>query len=191
MRHMETPNEEIFQQDETVMPSSPASPATAEATDKLDPLTSLQAEVEAARAKAAENLDGWQRERANFTNYKKRLEREQAEANQNASATVLTRFLPVIDDFELALKNMPTNDEAAKWAQGVALVQRKFISFLENEGIKRIEAEGQYFDPNFHEAVVHEESDKPENQIIEVLRHGYKLGERVLRPALVKVSKGK
>jgi molecular chaperone GrpE len=182
---METPNEEIFQ-DETVMP-----PSAVEATDKLDPLTSLQAEVDAARAKAAENLDGWQRERANFTNYKKRIEREQAEASQNASATVLARFLPVIDDFELALKNMPANDEAAKWAQGVALVQRKFISFLENEGIKRIEAEGQYFDPNFHEAVVHEESDKPENQIIEVLRHGYKLGERVLRPALVKVSKGK
>jgi molecular chaperone GrpE len=182
---METPNEELIE-DTAVTP-----PPSAEATNKLDPLAALQAELESAKAKAAENLEGWQRERANFTNYKKRLEREQAEAGQNTTASVLTRFLPVIDDFELALKNMPGNDEAAKWAQGVALVQRKFITLLENEGIKRIEAEGQYFDPNFHEAVVHEESDKPENQIIEVLRHGYKLGERVLRPALVKVSKGK
>jgi molecular chaperone GrpE len=179
MKLMETT--EINPPDDTVTPPTPA-----EASASPD----LNTELEALKAKAAENLDGWQRERANFVNYKRRVEREIAEANQNASANVMARFLPVLDDFELALKNMPDNDEAKKWAQGVALVQRKFTTLLENEGLKRIEATSKQFDPNFHEAVVHVEAAQPENEVIEVLRQGYILGDKVLRPALVKVSKG-
>lgn len=173
-------------QDEAVTP-----PTTAETATPPETLEQLKTELEAAKAKAAENLDGWQRERANFVNYKRRIEREQAESSQIATASVISRILPMLDDFDLALKNMPDNAEAKKWAQGVSLVQRKFVTLLESEGIKRIEAEGQQFDPNFHEAVVHQESDQPENEVVEVLRQGYKLGDKVLRPALVKVSKGK
>lgn len=179
MKRMETT--EINSSDDTVTPPTPA-----EAAPSPEPNT----ELETLKAQVAENLDGWKRERADFQNYKRRMEREMSEAQQIASASVFTRLLPVLDDFDLAMKNMPDSDEAKKWAQGITLVQRKFTTLLENEGLKRIEAEGKQFDPNFHEAVVHIESDKPENEVIEVLRQGYTLGEKVLRPSLVKVSKG-
>jgi len=155
-----------------------------------DVTTELKAQLEAANAKAAEYLDGWQRARADFANYKKRVERENADLNATLTASVLTRILPMLDDFELAMKNAPTEGDGAKWASGLALVHKKFTNILENEGIKRIEAEGQVFDPNIHEAVVHEDSANHESgHVIEILRQGYKLGDRVLRPALVKVAK--
>lgn len=155
-----------------------------------EPVTELNSKLEAANAKAAEYLDGWQRARADFANYKKRIERENADLSQNVAAETLARFLPVLDDFDLAMKNAPTEGEAAKWSEGVALVYRKFNTLLENNNIKRIDALGKPFDPNFHDAVVHEDSpDHPSGTVIDVLRQGYKLGERVLRPALVKVAK--
>ncbi len=178
-------------EDETPAPDNAAGEtAPAAVADSAPDPAQLKAELEALNAKAAEYLDGWQRARADFANYKKRVERDQAEARQNAAAEVLARVLPALDDFELALKNAPVNGDGAKWAAGVALVHRKLSAILENEGIKRIEAEGQPFDPNLHEAVVHEESaDHPEGHVTAVLRQGYKLGDRVLRPALVKVAK--
>ena len=177
---------ESFAPDQT----SAAPPASAEQAAAADPAAELKLQLEAANAKAAEYLDGWQRSRADFANYKKRVERDNADLSATIAATVLTRILPVLDDFELALKNAPTDGEAAQWASGLALVQKKFNAVLENEGIKRIEAEGQPFDPNVHEAVVHEaDSEHASGQVVEVLRQGYKLGDRVLRPALVKVAK--
>ncbi len=171
-------------------PGDTGQPPAAEALPSPDPVSQLQSQLDAANAKAAEYLDGWQRARADFANYKKRVEREQVDAYQNAAVAVLTRMLPVLDDLDLTLKNAPTAGEAAQWATGVALVRRKFVALLENENIKPIEAEGRPFDPNFHEAVVHEEStDHTAGHVVEVLRQGYKLGDRVLRPALVKVSK--
>jgi molecular chaperone GrpE len=164
--------------------------ADGQAPVAADPVTELKTQLEAANAKAAEYLDGWQRARADFANYKKRVERENADLTATLTATVLTRILPMLDDFELAMKNAPTEGEGAKWASGLALVHKKFTNILENEGIKRIEAEGQVFDPNFHEAVVHEDSpNHPSGTVIEILRQGYKLGDRVLRPVLVKVAK--
>ena len=193
---METPNPI----DETVNNGAAATEAATDTSAALLEVAQLKSELNAANAKAAEYLDGWQRARADFANYKKRVEREQAEARGTIAAEVLTRVLPALDDFELALKNAPaesdgvTSDgvtsDAAKWAEGLSLVYRKLTTLLEKEGIARIEADGQPFDPNLHEAVVHEESENhPEGHVIEVLRQGYKLGDRVLRPALVKVSK--
>lgn len=183
-------------QDQSASPTEGESPnpATPSATDlgaaSTDSVAELKTQLEAANAKAAEYLDGWQRSRADFTNYKKRVERENADLSATIAATVLTRILPVLDDFDLAMKNAPADGDGAKWASGLALVHKKFNSVLENEGIKRIEAEGQPFDPNVHEAVVHEESaDHESGHVIEILRQGYKIGDRVLRPALVKVAK--
>ncbi|MBI5291698.1 MAG: nucleotide exchange factor GrpE [Chloroflexi bacterium] len=171
-------------------PGDTEQPPAAEALPSPDPLSQLQSQLDAANAKAAEYLDGWQRARADFANYKKRVEREQVDAYQNAAVAVLTRMLPVLDDLDLTLRNAPTAGEAAQWAVGVTLVRRKFVALLENENIKPIEAEGRPFDPNFHEAVVHEETtDHAAGHVVEVLRQGYKLGDRVLRPALVKVAK--
>jgi len=147
-------------------------------------------ELADARAKADEHLDGWQRARAEFANYKKRIEREQAQVYQTAVGSVVKRYLDVADDLERALKNRPQDGEGAAWANGIELIYRKLLTSLESEGVTTMQAEGQAFDPNLHEAVTSEESDQHESgQIIEVLQQGYLLGDRVLRPAVVRVAR--
>jgi molecular chaperone GrpE len=180
-------------QDET--PSADATPASGNgsapsAEAQAPDLAALQKELDETKVKAAEYLDGLQRERAAFANYKKRVDREQAETSQMAAARVINRYLDIVDDFDRALKDRPTEGDAAKWAEGIVLIYRKFQNVLDSEGVTRIEAEGKEFDPKWHEAVVHEDSDShASGHVVEVLRHGYKIGERVIRPALVKVAK--
>lgn len=146
----------------------------------------LMKKLEEAEAKVAEHRDGWQRAQAEFVNYKNRIQRDQEMSRANMKSDILQKILPMLDDLELALQNRPV-DEA--WASGIELIARKFQSVLESEGVKRIEAEGQPFDPNFHEAISHEPNgDVPSEHIIAVVRNGYTLGERVIRPALVRVA---
>lgn len=155
-----------------------------------DELAGLQAELEAAQAKASEYLEGWQRERAEFANYKKRIEREQADTYQTILGSVINRVLPVLDDFDRAMKEREDSADPAQWTDGIALIYRKLQAIVEAEGVARIAAESRTFDPNLHEAVTTEESDHhASGEIIEVVRHGYRLGERVIRPALVRVAK--
>jgi len=150
----------------------------------------LLAELSECQSKMDEYLDGWQRARAEFANYKKRIEREQAQVYQNAAGNIIKRYLDVADDLDRALKNRPAEGEGADWAEGIDLIYRKLLSILESEGLIVIEAEGQAFDPNFHEAISNEEAaGLPSGQIIEVVKQGYLLGERVLRPAGVRVAK--
>ena len=155
--------------------------------------------LEALKAQAAEYLEGWQRARAEFANYKRRVEKEQSEAYQNATARVIGRFLDVADDLDRAMSDYTaltadgaTPDAAAlgKWAAGVSLIQRKLQNMLDIENVERIQAEGQHFDPNLHEAVTHEDSDTHQpGQVIGVVRQGYRIGDRVIRPALVRVAR--
>jgi molecular chaperone GrpE len=157
-----------------------------------DRAEALQKELSEAQAKAAEYLDGWQRARAELANYKRRREKEQAEAYQNATSRGVKRYLDVLDDFDRAMQERPApaDGDLAQWVEGTALIHRKFQNVLDAEGVTRIEAEGHEFDPNFHEAVTHEECDgHASGQIIAVVRQGYKLGDRVIRPALVRVAK--
>src|SRR5579859_414528 len=153
----------------------------------------LQQELDACRAQSAEYLDGWQRSRAEFANYKRRMEKEQSEAFQNAIARVFGRFVDVLDDFDRAVQDRPADDDVtalAKWAAGVSLIQRKLQNILDAEGVERIKAEGQTFDPALHEAVTHEDSDQhAPGQVIGVVRQGYRIGDRIIRPALVRVAK--
>ncbi|HRE27425.1 MAG TPA: nucleotide exchange factor GrpE [Anaerolineales bacterium] len=172
---------------QTPEPDGEAPPAQAEDLGRL--VQSLQLELGEVKAKSAEYLDGWQRARAEFTNYKKRQERDQIEQYHTTLARVLQRYLEVSDDLERALKARPTEGEGATWAEGVAAIQRKLLGFLEAEGVTPVLAEGQPFDPNFHEAVVQESHDSiPSGHVVEVLRPGYKVKDRVLRTALVKVA---
>jgi molecular chaperone GrpE len=153
-------------------------------------LEELRDELARTRAQADEYLDGWQRARAEFANYKKRVEREQAQVYQTAAGSVIKRFLGVLDDLERALKNRPETGDGAVWAEGIELVYRKLVSILESEGVKPMDIAGQMFDPNLHEAILSEDSDQHESgQIIEALQQGYLLGEKVLRPARVRVAK--
>jgi molecular chaperone GrpE len=150
----------------------------------------LTQELQEARARADEYLDGWQRARADFANFKKRVDRDQAQVYQMAAGNIIRRYLDVADDLERALKKRPQDGDGSAWAVGIELIYRKIMNILENEGVIAMEVEGQFFDPNLHEAVAQEESkDHESGQIIEVVQAGYKLGDRVLRPAKVRIAK--
>jgi molecular chaperone GrpE len=148
-------------------------------------------EVERLKGQAAEYLDGWQRARAEFANYKKRVEREQEESRARVVADMLQDFVTILDDLERALRDRPTDGDAAAWASGIDMIQRKLMAVLDAEGVRpMIPVAGEMFDPNVHEAVSHEPSpDHTEGQIIGVIHQGYRIGERVIRPALVRVAK--
>lgn len=159
-----------------------------EASGGVEP--ELAEELEQVSAQAAEYLDGWQRARAELANYKKRVERERKEAYQRAAGDILTQYLDLLDDLDRAMKDRPQEGEAASWADGIELVYRKFQGLLDAYDVEAIGTAGQPFDPNIHEAISHEESDEAkEGHVIDVVKQGYRMGDRVLRPALVRVAK--
>jgi len=163
---------------------------TAEELDSVVAPEPIQSELESIQAQADEYLDGWQRARAEFANYKRRIEREQAEARDRIAGNTLIRFLGVMDDLERALKDRPSDGDAASWAEGIELIYRKLSALFIAEGVEEILADGTSFNPALHEALSHEESDDhAEGQVIEVVQRGYRMGDRVLRPALVRVAK--
>jgi molecular chaperone GrpE len=150
----------------------------------------LKKELDELQSQADEYLDGWQRARAEFANYKKRMEREQEEARSRAAASVIATFLPIVDDLARALRDRPEPQDFDPWIEGIDLIYRKMSALIEAEGVTTIEAEGQTFDPQLHEAVTYEANDGySEGQIIEVIQQGYRLGDRILRPARVRVAK--
>ena len=157
--------------------------------DPVDQLEELRISLEDLEARTEEYLDGWQRSRAEFANYKKRILREQTEIHQAARGEVIKLYLDIADDLERALEGKPNDGDGETWAAGIEIIYQKLIKRLESEGIKSMEARGQEFDPNIHEAIMKEESDDHESgQIIEVLQEGYWIGDKVLRPAQVRVA---
>jgi molecular chaperone GrpE len=154
-------------------------------------LEQTRMDLEQAKAQASENLDGWQRARAEFTNYKRRVEVERGELAVNAGAEALKRVLPAVDDFERAVQTLPEDLKDHAWVSGMLLVQRKLNAALEQSGITPISTNpGDIFDPNVHEAVTHEDSEQfTSEQIISEVQKGYRIGDRVLRPSLVRVAK--
>jgi molecular chaperone GrpE len=140
-----------------------------------------------AQAQAAEYLDLLQRERAGYINYRRRMEQEQKEWQQYAGLQVLKKLLPIVDDFERALAAAP--DPAANpWVAGLTMIDRKLHKLLEGEGVTPIEALNQPFDPNIHDAVEYEPGDG-EDVVVNELARGYRMGDRVIRPAMVRVGK--
>ncbi len=155
-------------------------------------IAQLRSELDQALAKSNEYLTGWQRERAEFINYKKRIEREQSQGGQSAFGNAIRRYLDIADDLARALKdkNRPLDGNGAIWAEGIDLIHRKMIASFEADGVKIIEVKGKFFDPNMHEAISHEDSPEHESgQIIDVVQPGYTLGDRVIRPARVRVAR--
>jgi len=150
----------------------------------------LQEQLAEAKAEADEYLDGWRRAQAEFSNYKKRQRAEQAKMRELANANLLRKLLPVLDDLERAVVTMPEGIRHLSWSQGLLMIQRKLEAILETEGVEPIDTEGESFDPHYHEAVTHEEMPGyEEGEIIGEVQKGYALGDRVLRPALVRVAK--
>jgi molecular chaperone GrpE len=141
------------------------------------------------QAKANEYLEGWQRTRAEFANYKKRTDKEMRESHQRGTHDALAKILPLLDDFERALGNLPDELKDHAWVSGVTMLQRKFEKLLQEYNVEVIDPVGESFDPNKHEAIGMEPSDEHESGHVTVtLQKGYASGERVLRPALVKVA---
>ncbi len=164
--------------------------ATSPEDELAEEVAALKQELETVRQKADENLDGWQRAQAEFSNYKKRQEKEQTAQRDRLAGDILKRYLEVVDDLDRALAKRPQDGAGAEWASGMDLIYRKMLAILESEGVTVMQAEGEHFDPNRHEAISQEESPEHESgQIIEVLQKGYLLGERVLRPARVRIAK--
>jgi molecular chaperone GrpE len=201
----EQPTEQDAEQDEAV-PERRADEAGAEedaAAAEAEALEEVEAEVEAeveeaaiaadlakARAEAESYLDDLRRLQADFDNYRKRTLREQTARAASASQALVARLLPVLDNFELAVSSAEQSRDFDRMLKGVEMVFGELREVLESEGLVRIEAEGKPFDPERHEAVIAvEEEDTEPGMVVDIVRAGYELRGKVLRPAMVKVAK--
>jgi len=163
-----------------------------------DGALSVEAQLEAARSEADDlrrksetYLDLAQRAQADFVNYKRRTAQELEQKIRDANASLLTHVLPVLDDLDLALANVPPDIAEHSWPQGITLIGQKLGNLLTQQGLEPIGAEGDLFDPRIHEAVAYEEHPTyDEGQVANVYRTGYRLRDRVLRPAQVVVARG-
>lgn len=150
------------------------------------PLNDAEA-LRQAQAQLSEYRELLQRERANFINFRRRAEQERVETQQYATLQLIKKLLPVADDFERALAAAP-DPKTNSWVAGLSLIDRKLRNLLEAEGVTPIEALNQPFDPNLHEAVEYE-GGEGDDVVIDELAHGYKMRDRVIRPAMVRVGK--
>jgi molecular chaperone GrpE len=150
----------------------------------------IAADLDKARAEAESYLDDLRRLQADFDNYRKRTLREQTARAASASQALVARLLPVLDNFELAVSSAELSRDFDRMLKGVEMVFGELREVLEAEGLVRIEAEGKPFDPERHEAVIAvEEEDTEPGMVVDIVRAGYELRGKVLRPAMVKVAK--
>jgi len=156
---------------------------------KSDDVESLQKALAEEKEKAEKYLANWQRAQADFSNFKKRNEQEKIENAKFVNALLMSSLLPVLDDLERALNNVSAKLAGFTWVDGIGLIYRKLLAILESQGLSKIAAQGQDFDPDFHQAVLYEAGE--EGKVIEELQKGYMLHDRLLRPAMVKVGKEK
>ncbi|GAC1409289.1 MAG: nucleotide exchange factor GrpE [Actinomycetota bacterium] len=158
---------------------------------KVVSLTAEPDELAMARAEAAANLDDARRLKAEFENYRKRVQREQETLTQRASAGLIDKLLPVLDSFRLALIAADRTKDYEALVRGVELVYGELRDVMHKEGLEEIEAGDKLFDPEVHEAVIEAEGGEPggEPHVVDVLRTGYRFKGRVLRPAMVKVER--
>lgn len=161
-----------------------AEPET-EGTEDIDSLRQALAEE---KKKSEEYLANWQRAQADFINFKRRTEQERLEFNRYANAELAREILAALDDLERAIEAVPPKLARNEWVEGIRLVERKFKSSLDGQGITPMESLGESFDPNYHEALRQDTGE--EGIITEVFQKGYMIGDRVLRPAKVVVGNG-
>lgn len=158
-----------------------------EAQEACDSARSDTAQPE-AKSEAETYLDNWKRTQADFVNYKRRAEQEKEDTVKFGNSMLLLSLLPVLDDLQRALESIPADIKNMPWVEGIRLIERKFSSSLESQGVKVIPTEGEAFDPNVHEAAMH--VDGADGMIVKELQKGYKIHDRVIRPAMVTVGNG-
>jgi molecular chaperone GrpE len=165
--------------------------AAAEPAERTDRSRSLEAELAETRAELEKFRDLALRSTADLDNYRKRMSKEREEAIKFANSSFLERLIPVLDNFEFGLQAAKNAPSPASILEGMSMVQKQFQDFLSSAGIEVIDATGQQFDPQLHEAISQEENEQvPEGTVIRQVRKGYRLRERLIRPANVVVSKG-
>jgi molecular chaperone GrpE len=148
-------------------------------------------DVEEIQRQRDEYYDLLLRKTAEFENYRKRIERDRQTASESAAADLLTDLLPLVDDLERALQADTGTEGGEAYRRGVELIHRQILEVLRKRGVRPIEAVGADFDPHFHQAVLHEHAEgRRDGEVIEEFRRGYMLGDRLLRPSMVKVAKG-
>lgn len=162
--------------------------SSAEANQQEDSVN--LADYQKLETQSQEYLDGWQRARAEFANYKKRVERDLKDNYQNATGDVLKSLLPVMDDFDRATINVPDDLLGHPWVSGIEMIHRKMSKVLDDFGATVIDPVGEEFDPNLHEAIGQDaDSDMDSGHVTVTMQKGYMVGDRVLRPALVRVAR--
>ncbi len=164
----------------------PDTTAGKEPEDKVS--ENLQEALGEARQKVEEYLDGWKRTQADFINLKRRTEQEKLEMGRYASNQLILSLLPVLDDFERAFGNIMPEMAKMDWAAGIRLIESKLRDTLKTQGLSQIEAVGQPFDPSLHEAVMRGQGE--EGVVVQELRRGYRIHDRVIRPSQVVVGSG-
>ncbi len=141
--------------------------------------------------KAQEYLVGWQRTQADFDNYRRRIEATKNELIQMAMAESLLRIAPILDDFRRAFDHVPAEERTAAWVQGMQQVEKRLQSILEQAGLHPINEKDVEFNPLLHEAIAYENhAQKPEGTVIDIVELGWQVGDKVIKPAKVRVSKG-
>lgn len=148
----------------------------------------LRALLRDEREKAQAYMNNWQRTAADFQNYKRRVEEERGEMARFANAALVINLLPMLDDLERALATVDSALAGLTWVDGIRLIHRKFQAVLEMAGIQEIDADGHTFDPAMHEAIAQQPGE--ESKVLSVVQKGYRLGDRVVRPAMVIVGNG-
>ena len=182
---MENPNQ---QSDQTPNPEETMAQAAATPGTEPETLDSLREQLRQAQLEAEEQLRGWQRAQADYTNFRRRVDQEREEFVRYAEAGIIRDLLPVLDDLERALANLPAELRDAPFVEGVNLIDRKLRSLLDQHGLKVIEALGKEFDPHEHEAVMRDGDAGEATIVTGELQRGYRLHDRVLRPTLVRVG---
>jgi len=161
----------------------------AESDEIAEDVETLEQALVEEKEKAEKHLTNWQRCQADFVNYKQRTEQEKRETIDFTNITLISKFLPVMDDLERAFASIPAELDDSSWTEGIKLIYNKLKATLEAQGITKIEAKGELFDPHLHEAVMQQEGE--DGVVIEETQKGYKFKEKVIRPSLVIVGKGK
>ena len=161
----------------------------AESDEIAEDVETLEQALVEEKEKAEKYLTNWQRCQADFVNYKQRTEQEKRETIDFANSALISKLLPVMDDLERAFASIPAELDDSSWTEGIKLIYNKLKANLEAQGITAIEAKGEFFDPHLHEAVMQQEGE--DGVVIEETQKGYKFKEKVIRPSLVIVGKGK
>jgi len=167
------------------------SETTEEGPEAID-FSALRDQLAEVKKQSEYHLDQWKRSAANLENYRKHVEKERADLVKSAKANVIMQLLPVLDDLARAFVTIPFELSSFTWTEGLALIDRKLQLTLEQQGLEEIKALGEPFDPSLHQALLEEETELyPDGHVMAMLQKGYKLGDRILRPALVKIARHK